>query len=59
MPLLPGKSNIGRNISELTNNGTRPRSHRQIVAIALSVSRKGNKKSKKRAGAIKNHLSKG
>lgn len=35
MPLLPGKENIGRNISELTHHGSRPRSHAQIVAIAL------------------------
>src|SRR6266699_272651 len=36
MPLLPGKENIGANISELTHHGSRPRSHAQIVAIALS-----------------------
>ena len=36
MPLLPGKANIGRNISELTHHGSRPRSHQQIVAIALA-----------------------
>lgn len=38
MPLLPGKSRstISANISELTHHGSRPRSHAQIVAIALS-----------------------
>lgn len=36
MPLLPGKENISRNISELTHHGSRERSHRQIVAIALA-----------------------
>ncbi len=36
MPLLPGKANVGANIKELTEHGSRPRSHAQIVAIALS-----------------------
>lgn len=40
MPLLPGKENIGRNITELEQHGSRPRSHRQILAIALSEARK-------------------
>jgi hypothetical protein len=40
MPLLPGKQNIGRNITELEQHGTRPRSHQQILAIALSTARK-------------------
>lgn len=35
MPLLRGKQNIGRNITELETHGTRPRSHKQILAIAL------------------------
>ena len=35
MPLLKGKQNIGRNIRELAENGSRPRSKRQILAIAL------------------------
>lgn len=39
MPLFGGKENIGRNIKELTENGSRPRSHKQIVAIALSKAR--------------------
>lgn len=40
MPLKPGKANIGSNIRELEAHGTRPRSHKQIVAIALSEARK-------------------
>lgn len=36
MPLRSGKSNIGYNIKELEEHGTRKRSHKQIVAIALS-----------------------
>lgn len=35
MPLRKGKANIGYNIKELETNGSRPRSHKQIVAIAL------------------------
>ena len=34
------KESIGKNITELETNGT-PRSHAQIVAIALSTARKG------------------
>lgn len=40
MPLKPGKSNIGPNIRELEQHGTRPRGHKQIVAIALSEARR-------------------
>ena len=36
MPLLPGKKNIGKNISELEH--TRP--HKQAIAIALSEARR-------------------
>ena len=36
MPLLVGKSHIGDNIKELELHGSRPRSHKQILAIALS-----------------------
>lgn len=37
MPLKPGSSRkvISENISELTHNGSRPRTHDQVVAIAL------------------------
>ncbi len=35
MPLLKGKANIGRNITELREHGSRPRSQKQILAIAL------------------------
>ena len=43
MPLLGGKKNIGRNIKELETHGTRKRSHKQIIAIALSVAKKKKK----------------
>ncbi len=38
MPLAPGsdQATISSNISELTHHGSRPRSHKQIVAIALA-----------------------
>lgn len=40
MPLKPGKENIGANIKELIHNGSRPRSHDQIIAIAMSEARR-------------------
>lgn len=43
MPLLKGKSNVGANIRELTENGTRPRSRAQILAIALHAAGVGKK----------------
>ena len=45
MPLAPGNSRaaISGNISELTHHGSRPRSHAQIIAIALSNARKTSK----------------
>jgi hypothetical protein len=45
MPLKPGSSNavIGHNIRELKRNGTRPRSRKQIVAIALDNARRNPK----------------
>ena len=41
MPLKSGSSRkvISDNISELTHHGSRKRSHKQIVAIALSKAR--------------------
>lgn len=36
MPLKSGPSSIGPNIRELMEHGTRPRSKKQIVALALS-----------------------
>ena len=33
MPLLPGKENVGKNISELESTGKYP--HKQAIAIAL------------------------
>lgn len=41
MPLLEGKKNIGKNIRELKESG---RPHKQSVAIALDVARKGGAK---------------
>ena len=45
MPLKSGRSQatISANISELTHHGSRPRSHKQIVAIALSKARKSGR----------------
>lgn len=57
MPLLPGKANIGRNIKELTKNGSRPRSHDQIVAIAMAESRRHPQK--RAAGGIIRHSDSG
>lgn len=45
MPLKGGGAkNIGSNIKELEQHGTQPRSHKQIVAIALDVARKSGAK---------------
>jgi hypothetical protein len=44
MPLLKGKANIGRNITELREHGSRPRSEKQILAIALHTANPGGKK---------------
>ena len=46
MPLLKGKRNIGKNIKELEEHGTRRRSKKQIIAIALHVARVKKKKKK-------------
>jgi hypothetical protein len=37
MPLLPGKENIGKNISELESTGKY--THKQAIAIALNNAR--------------------
>lgn len=44
MPLKAGsdQKTISSNISELTHHGSRPRSHEQIVAIALHNADKSN-----------------
>lgn len=49
MPLKPGSSRktISHNISELTHHGKRKRSHKQIVAIALSEARRTGKEKKR------------
>jgi hypothetical protein len=45
MPLLPGKSNVGKNISELVNSG-RPR--KQAIAISLDTVKRALYKRKKK-----------
>lgn len=42
MPLLPGKENIGKNITELKKVGGRPM--KQILAIALHTAKVKKKK---------------
>jgi hypothetical protein len=42
MPLVHGKKNVSRNIKELMDTGRY--SHRQAVAIAMSVSRHKKKR---------------
>jgi len=49
MPLKKGKKNIGANIKELEEHGSRPRSRKQILAIALSAAGVAKKKKKKTA----------
>lgn len=41
MPLLKGKANIGKNITELEGSA-KQRSRKQILAIALSTAKEGN-----------------
>ncbi|MCI0557536.1 MAG: hypothetical protein MN733_03495 [Nitrososphaera sp.] len=45
MPLLPGKKNIGANISELERSG---KPHDQAIAIAMSEAGMSKKKKKKK-----------
>ncbi len=47
MPLKSGAANVGANIRELTEHGSRPRSHQQIVAIALHAAGVSKKKPNK------------
>jgi hypothetical protein len=50
MPLLTGKENFGRNVGELTNANkgkSKPRSRKQILAIAYSELGKRGEKLKK------------
>ena len=46
---MPLGSNISENIRELVHHGSRPRSHKQIVAIALNAARKGKRSKRRRA----------
>lgn len=50
MPLRKGSSRetISENIRELHHHGSRPRSHRQIVAIALAEARRSRRKRHRR-----------
>jgi hypothetical protein len=41
---MPGTTNVSANIHELVHHGSRKRSHKQIVAIALSQARKAKRK---------------
>ena len=46
---MPLGSNVSDNIHELSHHGSRPRSHRQIVAIALNAARKAKRGKGRRA----------
>lgn len=46
---MPLGRNVGANIRELTEHGSRPRSHKQIVAIALHAAGKSKPPSKRGA----------
>lgn len=41
---MPLGSNVGDNIRELTHHGSRPRSRKQIIAIAMSAARRRKRK---------------
>jgi hypothetical protein len=45
---MPLGSNVGANIRELVHHGSRPRSRKQIIAIAMNAARRG-KRSKQRS----------
>jgi len=45
---MPLGSNVSANIHELVHHGSRPRSHRQIVAIALNAARKARRTHRRR-----------
>lgn len=58
MPLQKAatKEAVSHNISELTHHGSRPRSHKQIVAIALHTADESKKhSSSKKRGAPPSH----
>jgi hypothetical protein len=46
MPLGP---NVRANFHELYHHGSRPRSRKQIIAIALNAARRAKRKGKRRA----------
>ena len=46
---MPLGSNVSDNIRELYHHGSRPRSRKQIIAIALNAARKGKRSKRRRA----------
>lgn len=44
---MPLGSNVSDNIRELVHHGSRPRSRRQIIAIAMNAARKKRRKGRK------------
>lgn len=48
MPLRPGAP-VSDTMHELKHHGSRKRSHRQMVAIALANERKGRRKGRRRS----------
>jgi hypothetical protein len=45
---MPLGSNVSANIHELYHHGRRPRSRKQIIAIALNAARRGKRKGRRR-----------
>jgi hypothetical protein len=45
---MPLGSNVGDNIRELYHHGSRPRSRKQIIAIAMNAARKGRRSKRSR-----------
>lgn len=56
---MPGTRDVGSNIKELREHGSRPRSRDQILAIALSEARKAGNSDVKPAPKKKHALPKG
>ncbi|HEV2010571.1 MAG TPA: hypothetical protein VGS17_06035 [Candidatus Limnocylindria bacterium] len=47
---MPGGSDVSANIHELVHHGSKKRSHKQIVAIALAQSRRAKSAKRGRRG---------
>jgi hypothetical protein len=45
---MPLGTNVSANIRELYHHGSRPRSRKQIIAIALNAARRGKRKGKRK-----------